>query len=110
MIEGILAKVDPKKQKNSSVCFEKWYYHLAIMSEMHQKLGTFSWYNPLWTGKIAVTTDERLSKLSSQGDQISKLTIKTINPNFMISATILALLCLCYWKVSPIRPPKKANE
>jgi hypothetical protein len=23
MIEGILAKVDPKKQKNSSVCFEK---------------------------------------------------------------------------------------
>jgi isocitrate/isopropylmalate dehydrogenase len=40
--EGMLANTEAKKQKKRRVAFEKWDYHLKIISEIHQKLGTFS--------------------------------------------------------------------
>lgn len=59
-IEGRLPTTDPAKQKKSKVCLANRDYHLKRMSDIHQKLGTFNWYNPLCTGKIAVSTDDRV--------------------------------------------------
>lgn len=53
-----------------------WY--LNKMSEMHQKLGTFSWYKPRCTGNIASSTLFRLSHLVSQGSQIMAIVVITI--------------------------------
>jgi hypothetical protein len=41
-IEGRLAITQEARQKNSKTCFEKWDYHLKLISEIHQKLGTLS--------------------------------------------------------------------
>jgi hypothetical protein len=41
-IEGMLAMIDDAKQKKRRTGLEKRDSHLKIISEMHQKLGTFS--------------------------------------------------------------------
>lgn len=41
-IEGRLPITDAAKQKKRRICLEKRDYHLKIMSDIHQKLGTFS--------------------------------------------------------------------
>lgn len=47
---------------------QDWY--LKMISDMHQKLGTFSWYSPRCTGNIAYITLLRLCTWVSQGSQM----------------------------------------
>ena len=47
MIDGTLTITDAAKQKTKSICFENIVQYLKMMSVMHQKLGTLSWYSPL---------------------------------------------------------------
>lgn len=51
--EGRLPINDKRAQKNTSVPLENLDYHFKNTSVKHQKLGTFSWYSPRCTGKIA---------------------------------------------------------
>lgn len=108
--EGRLAMTDDAKQKKRSKGFEKRDYHLITMSEIHQKLGTFSWYKPRWTGKIAVVTEVSAYKLFIQGAQMIKLTVITIKPYFAIYTNAFVLLCLFSWMVSPTSAARKARE
>ena len=42
-IEGMLTVIEARKQKKTSNPLLKCTYQFITMSEMHQKLGTFSW-------------------------------------------------------------------
>lgn len=68
------------KHKNVNIGLEIHDSYLKITSDIHQKLGTLSWYNPLCTGKIAYNTDVNDLNDLIQGNQITKTVIDTIIP------------------------------
>ncbi len=56
-IDGRLNIVENKKHSITSMFLDKIDCQFIKTSEMHQKLGTLSWYKPRWIGNIAVATD-----------------------------------------------------
>ncbi len=80
IIEGTLNTIHSMKHKNVKIGLEIQFWYLKRTSDKHQKLGTLSWYNPRWTGKIAYNTDENVFKELIQGSQIIKVAVKTIIP------------------------------
>lgn len=84
-IEGRLRSELERKQRMTRVDFEKRDSQLNMISEMHQKFGTLSWYNPLCTGKMAVTTDCKFSMDPNQGAQSIRLTPTTMKAYLIIS-------------------------
>jgi hypothetical protein len=51
--------------------------HLTTICDIHQKVATFSWYNPLCTGNMADTTS---IGECNQGSHISTVVSTTIAP------------------------------
>jgi hypothetical protein len=77
---------------------------------MHQKLGTFNWYNPRWIGNIACITDINVYFDPNHGNQITINVTKTIKKYIANYPIILFILCLPYFLiVNPIKPAKKAG-
>lgn len=80
IIAGTLNIIHSRKHKSVRIGLEIQFWYLKRTSDKHQKLGTFSWYNPLWTGKIAYSTDENVFKDLIQGSQMIKVAVITIIP------------------------------